>query len=382
MNRNIFEQQHTLFRESVRRFVNDEIVPFHEKWEKEGAISREAWRKAGEYGFLCMAVPEEYGGAGADDYRFNMIVSEELARVGASGPGFVLQSDVVLPYLLRLGTEEQKKRWLPPAVRGEHIWSIAMTEPGTGSDLSAVQTTALLAGDHYVVNGSKTFITNGILNDAVIVVARTSTNPQSPHEGVSLLVVEKGMEGYERGRKLNKIGMHAQDTAELFFNNVRVPRENLLGQEGYGFYYLMENLPQERLTVSVGALALAEAAFEWTTQYCRERKAFGRSIGKFQNSRFKIAEMKTELEITRVFVDRCVMEHNAGNLTAAEASMAKWWTTDLQMRVIDQCLQLHGGYGYMLEYPIAKAYIDSRAAPIFAGTNEIMKEIIGRSLGF
>ncbi len=382
MNRNIFEQHHVLFRESFRRFVAEEVVPRHDQWEKEGAVSRDVWRKAGEYGFLCMSVPEDYGGAGADDFRFNMIVSEELARVGASGPGFALQSDIVLPYLTRLGTDDQKRRWFPDMVQGESIWAIAMTEPNTGSDLSAVRTTAKLAGDSYVVNGSKTFITNGLLNDAVIVVARTSTHERNPHEGLSLLVVERGMAGYERGRRLDKIGMHAQDTAELFFNQVQVPRANLLGQEGHGFYHLVENLAQERLTVSVGAIAAAEAAFDWTTQYCRERKAFGRSIGTFQNSRFKLAEMKTELEITRVFVDRCVLEHNAGNLSAAEASMAKWWTTELQKRVVDQCLQLHGGYGYMMEYPIAKAYIDSRAAPIFAGTNEIMKEIIGKSLGF
>ena len=252
-------------------------------------------------------------------------------------------------------------------VQGESIWAIAMTEPNTGSDLSAVRTTAKLAGDSYVVNGSKTFITNGLLNDAVIVVARTSTHERNPHEGLSLLVVERGMPGYERGRRLDKIGMHAQDTAELFFYQVQVPRANLLGQEGHGFYHLVENLAQERLTVSVGAIAAAEAAFDWTTQYCRERKAFGRSIGTFQNSRFKLAEMKTELEITRVFVDRCVLEHNAGNLSAAEASMAKWWTTELQKRVVDQCLQLHGGYGYMMEYPIAKAYIDSRAVADLRG---------------
>ncbi|HVU86596.1 MAG TPA: acyl-CoA dehydrogenase family protein [Pirellulales bacterium] len=382
MNRNIFEQQHALFRDSFRRFVAEDIVPHHEQWEQDGEVSRDVWKKAGEYGFLCMAVPEEYGGVGTNDFRFNAIVTEELARVGATGPGFPLHTDIVLPYLLRLGTEEQKKRWFPPMVQGDCIWAIAMTEPNTGSDLAAIQTTAAPNGDGYIVNGSKTFITNGIMNDAVIVAVKTAPKEQGSHEGLSLVVIERGMPGYERGRRLNKMGMHAQDTAELFFNDVHVPRENLLGQEGHGFYYLMENLAQERLILAVGAVASAEAAFEWTTRYCMERKAFGRPIGTFQNSRFKLAEMKTEIEIARVFVDRCLTEHNAGNISPVEACMAKWWTTDVQKRVVDQCLQLHGGYGYMLEYPIAKAYIDSRAATIFAGTNEIMKEVIGRSLGF
>ena len=380
MKRTIFEDEHHIFRDSVRKFVKDEIVPFHEQWEAKGMVPRSIWRRAGELGFLCMSAPEQYGGPGVDDFRYNTILAEEMARAGATGPGFGLQTDIVMPYILRYGTEEQKQRWLPGLVRGEIISAIAMTEPNTGSDLAAIQTSAVPQGECFVLNGAKTFITNGILNDLAIVVVRTSRDGR-PHDGLSLLVVERGMAGYERGRKLEKIGMHAQDTAELFFHNVHVPAANLLGEEGGGFRYLMENLPQERMGVAVFAQAGAEAAFEWTLAYCKERKAFGQPIGKFQNSRFKLAEMKTRLEITRVFVDRCVMELNQRTLTAAEAAMAKWWTTDLQKWVVDECLQLHGGYGYMKEYPIARAFCDTRVATIYAGTNEIMKEIIGRGLG-
>jgi alkylation response protein AidB-like acyl-CoA dehydrogenase len=348
MKRTIFEEEHRIFRDSFRAFVKDEIVPFHACWEQEGIVPRQLWRAAGRHGFLCMDVPEEYGGA------------------GATGPGFGLQSDIVAPYLLRYATGEQKRRWLPGMVTGEIITSIAMSEPNAGSDLAGIQTSAVRRGDCFLLNGTKTFITNGLLNDLAIVVARTSRDAK-PHDALSLLVVERGMSGYERGRKLRKIGMHAQDTAELFFNNVQVPCSNLLGEEGKGFRYLMQQLPQERLSVAVAAQAGAEAAFEWTLAYCKERKAFGKPIGSFQNSRFKLAEMKTKLEVTRVFVDRCVMEHNSGALTAEEAAMAKWWTTDLQKWVVDECVQLHGGYGYMLEYPIARAYCDMRAAPIYAG---------------
>ncbi len=381
MKRNIFDEEHRIFRDSFREFVKREITPFHEQWEKDGIVPRDLWRKAGEHGFLCMRVPEEYGGAGVADYRYNLIVNEELTRAGASGPGFSLQSDIVLPYLLRLANAEQKRRWLPGMVSGEWITAIAMTEPGAGSDLAAIQTTAVRDGDHYLLNGSKTFITNGIQSDLVIVVARTSRE-ERPHRGISLLVVERGMEGFARGNKLKKIGMTAQDTAELFFSQVKVPRENLLGEVGKGFTYLMQELPQERLMIAITAMAAAETALEWTVTYCQERKAFGQPIGKFQNSRFKLAEMKTEIEIGRVFVDRCVMEHNEGNLKSDEASMAKWWTTELQKRVVDQCLQLHGGYGYMHEYPIAKAFLDGRAATIYGGSTEIMKEMIGRAMGF
>ncbi len=326
-----------------------------------------------------MDVPEVYGGGDTADFRYNAIVTEELTRAGASGIGYGLHNDVCMPYFLNYATEEQKQRWLPKMCSGETITAIAMSEPNAGSDLAGIQTTAIRHGDHYVLNGQKTFITNGILSDAVIIVAKT--DPEAGHKGISLLVVESGMEGFERGRNLEKIGLKAQDTAELFFHDVHVPTENLLGDEGAGFYYLMSMLPQERLSVAVIAVAACEAVLEMTIGYCRERTAFGRPIGQFQNSRFKLAEMKTETEIARVFVDRCIMELNAGTLTVEEAAMAKWWTTELQQRVVDQCLQLHGGYGYMMEYPIAKAYLDARVQTIYAGTTEIMKEIIGRSLG-
>jgi len=380
MKRNIFEDEHHMFRDAFRRFVEKEIVPCHDQWEKDGVVSREVWLKAGQNGFLGMNVPEEYGGGGVVDFRYNAIVTEELIKVGASGIGFGLHNDITIPYILHYGSAEQKARFLPKMVTGEIITAIAMTEPNTGSDLAGVRTTAIRQNEHYIVNGQKTFITNGILSDLVITVAKT--NPEQSHSGISLILIERGMAGFERGRNLEKIGLKAQDTAELYFNNVEVPAENLLGEEGQGFYYLMTELPQERLSIAVGALAACEAALEWTIQYCKERQAFGRPIGTFQNSRFKLAEMKTEIEIGRVFVDRCITELNAGNLSAEEAAMAKWWTTELQKRVVDQCLQLHGGYGYMLEYPIAKAYLDTRVQTIYGGTTEIMKEIIGRAMGF
>jgi alkylation response protein AidB-like acyl-CoA dehydrogenase len=380
MNRKLFDDEHKMFREAVRRFVQKEIAPYHEQWEHEGIVPRELWLKAGELGFLAMDVPEAYGGLGIADFRYNVVLTEELVRVGASGVGFGLHNDVCMPYFLNYATEEQKQRWLPRFVSGEWITAIAMSEPDAGSDLAGIRTTAVRQEDHYLINGQKTFITNGIQSDVVIVVAKT--DPQAGHGGVSLLVVERGMDGFERGRNLEKIGLKAQDTAELFFHNVRVPVQNLLGSEGQGFYQLMFQLPQERLSIAVMAVAACETALEMTIQYCQERTAFGRPIGKFQNTRFKLAEMKTEVEIARVFVDRCVEELNAGALTAPEAAMAKWWTTELQKRVVDECLQLHGGYGYMLEYPIARAYLDTRVQTIYGGTTEIMKEIIGRSLGF
>ena len=380
MNRTLFEPEHQLFRESFRKFVEREVAPHHAQWEREGVVSREVWRKAGENGFLCMDVPEEYGGSGQVDFRYNMIIVEELVRAGASGVGFSLQNDVVVPYILHHASDEQKRRWLPGMVSGEIITAIAMTEPNTGSDLQGIRTTAIREGDHYIVNGQKTFITNGLLNDLVIVVAKTE--PNAGHEGISLIVVERGMEGYEPGRKLEKIGLHAQDTAELFFNNVRVPASNLLGQEGSGFYYLMGELPQERLTIAVAAVVACETVLGQTIEYCQQRKAFGRPIGRFQNSRFKLAEMKTETTVARVFLDHCVELHNRRELTVEMAAMAKWWTTELQKRLVDECLQLHGGYGYMLEYPVAKAYLDSRVQTIYGGTTEIMKEIIGRAMGF
>ncbi|MDX1992157.1 MAG: acyl-CoA dehydrogenase family protein [bacterium] len=380
MLRTIFNDEHRMFRDSVRRFVEKEIKPYHEQWEKDGLVPRDLWRKAGAQGYLCMDVPEDYGGGGIDDFRYNLILVEELTYANTTGPGFSLHNDVAIPYLLRYGTDEQKRRWLPKCATGENILAIAMTEPGGGSDLANIQTRAIRDGDCYILNGSKTFITNGINNDLVIVACKT--DPTKHHDGLSLIVVERGMEGYTRGRNLEKVGWHAQDTAELFFQDVRVPLENLLGGEGQGFYYLVQNLPQERLVIAAGALAAAEAALDWTIAYCKEREAFGRPIGTFQNSRFKLAEMKTEITIGRVYLDRCVMEHLDGNLSGVEAAQAKWWATDLQNRVVDQCLQLFGGYGYMLEYPIAKAYLDMRWGPIGGGTNEIMKDLIGRAMGF
>lgn len=380
MQADLLTDEHLMFRDAFRRFVAKEITPHHPQWEKDGIVPRDLWQKAGAAGFLCMDVPEPYGGLGVKDFRYNAIISEELVRAAASGPAFAVHTDMVVPYISQFGTEAQKQRWLPGLVNGQTIAAIAMSEPNTGSDVAAVQTTAVRHTDHYLLNGQKTFISNGILNDLVIVAAKT--NPEAGAKGVSLIVVERGAAGYERGRNLDKIGMHAQDTAELFFRDVQVPFDNLIGQENMGFIYLMQRLPQERLTIAVGAIAAAEVALEWTTTYCQQRTAFGRPIGKFQNSRFKLAEMKTEIEIGRTFVDHCISLHNRGDLSVEQAAMAKWWTTDLQVRVIDQCLQLHGGYGYMMEYPIAKAYIDSRAQKIYGGSNEIMKEIIGRAMGF
>lgn len=372
--------EHLMFRDAVREFIKREIVPYHEQWEKDGLVSRDVWLKAGENGFLCMDVPEEYGGLGVDDYRYNAIFSEELSMVGASGPGFGVANELVVPYIMAFGTEEQKRRWLPGMARGEIISSLAMSEPNAGSDLQSIQTTAIKQGDHYLVNGQKTFISNGILSDIAIVACKTT--PGAGARGMSLIVVERGMEGYERGRNLEKVGRHAQDTAELFFKDVKVPLENLLGQEGKGFYQMMHNLPQERLIIGLGAFTAAESAFEQTVAYCQSRTAFGRPIGKFQNSRFKLAEMKAELTVGRVYIDDCIMKQNEGTFTAVEAAICKQWCTDISGKIIDQCVQLHGGYGYMLEYQVAKFYLDARIDPIHGGTNEIMKEIVGRSLGF
>ncbi len=375
-----FDEEHRLFRDSMRTFVEREIVPHHDQWEKDGVVSRELWRKAGEGGFLCLQVPEAYGGLGLRDFRFNMIVIDELVRAYASGPGFTVHSDIVAPYLINYGSEDLKQKYLPKMVSGEWIGALSMTEPDTGSDLAAIKTTAVRDGDTFVINGQKTFVTNGLLNDFVLVLAKTDA--KGAHQGISLIAVDRGTPGYETGRKLEKIGMHAQDTAELFFDNARVPVSNLVGQEGCGFFYVMNQIPQERLAVAVGAVTACEVALETTMQYCRERIAFGRPIGRFQHNRFTLAEMKTEIEIARVFVNHCVLLHNEGGLSTEKAAMAKWWTSELQKRVMDTCVQLHGGYGYMKEYPIAKAYLDSRVQTIYAGTTEIMKEIIGRGMGF
>jgi alkylation response protein AidB-like acyl-CoA dehydrogenase len=378
VERTLFEPEHELFRESYRKFLAQHAEPNHAKWEEQNIVDRSVWVEAGKQGFLGMAVPEEFGGGGVRDFRYNAIITEETTRGGYSGIGFTLHNDVVAPYLLELSNEEQKQRWLPGFASGELITAIAMTEPGTGSDLQGIKTRAVRDGDDWVLNGSKTFITNGINADLVIVVA--CTDPDKGAQGFSLLVVERGMEGFERGRNLDKIGMKAQDTAELSFTDVRVPAANLLGEEGMGFLYLMKNLPQERLSIAVVAAAAMESALEMTIQYCRDRKAFGKSIGSFQNTRFVLAELATETTAVRVLVDKFIELLNDEKLSVQEAAMAKWWTTEAQVRLIDRCLQLHGGYGYMKEYPIAKAYMDSRVQTIYGGTTEIMKEIIGRGL--
>ena len=381
MERVHFEDEHHMFREAFQTFVQREMAPNRERWEESGIVDRELFAAAGAAGFLAMPVPEQYGGAGVEDFRYNQIIAEELARgdVYASGLGLTLHNDVCLPYFMEYTNDEQKERWLPGIASGELITAVAMTEPGIGSDLASMKTTAIRDGDTYVVNGSKTFITNGINSDLVIVAVKT--DPGERHKGMSLLVIERDMDGFERGRNLDKIGLHAQDTAELFFNDVRVPAENLLGAEGQGFFQLVHNLPQERLSIAAAAVAHARAALGWRLDYCKERTAFGQPIGSFQNSRFKLAEMATEVEIGQTFVDRCVDELRADTLTAENAAMAKWWCTEMQKRTMDTCLQLHGGYGYMLEYPVAGAYLDARITTIYGGTTEIMKEVIGRSLG-
>jgi alkylation response protein AidB-like acyl-CoA dehydrogenase len=377
--RPLLDDEHESFRRTARAFIDKEVKPNHEQWEADGQVSREVWTKAGDTGLLCFDVAEEHGGPGVADFRYNMVLAEELTRAGAHGPGFPVHTDIIVPYISTLGTVEQKQRWLPGCVSGETITAIAMTEPGAGSDLQGIRTNAVDKGDHYVLSGSKTFISNGAMADLVIVVARTDAD--AGHKGISLLVVEEGMAGFDRGRNLAKVGMHAQDTSELFFDSVEVPKENLLGEEGSGFISLMLNLPQERLSIATMAAAACEAVLDLCLDYVKEREAFGRPIGKFQNTRFQIAEMATEARVARVFVDDCVRLHNLGELDAKGASMAKWWTTELQKKIVDQGVQLFGGYGYMTEYPIAKAFMDSRVQTIYGGTTEIQKEIIGRSLG-
>ncbi len=375
----LWTAEHEDFRATARTFFEREIVPHHAQWEADGIVPREAWLAAGKAGLLCFDVDEVYGGPGVDDFRYHVVLSEEQTRAGASGPGFSVHSDIIVPYLSSLGTDEQKARWLPGCVTGETITAIAMTEPGAGSDLAGVRTTAVDAGDHWVLNGSKTFISNGINADLVIVVART--DPDAGHAGISLLVVERGMAGFERGRNLDKVGLHAQDTAELSFTDVAVPKENLLGTEGQGFIHLMQNLPQERLIIGAQAVAAAEQVYEMCLEYARTREAFGKPIGKFQHNRFLLAEMATEVAVARAFLDQCLTKHLAGELTATDAAMVKWWSTELQNKLVSQGVQLHGGYGYMTEYPIAKAFLDSRISTTYGGTTEVQKEIIGRSLG-
>jgi len=380
MRHSLYEAGHDEFREMVRGWAEKNVAPFHDQWEKDGIVPRDVWLSGGAQGLLGMDQDERFGGGGVRDFRFNAVLDEEMTRIGASGVGFGLHNDVVGPYLRDLATEEQKQRWLPGFCRGELITAIAMTEPGAGSDLQGIRTTARRDGEGFVLSGAKTFITNGINADLVIVVART--DPDAPgSKGLSLLVVERDMPGFSRGRNLEKVGLKAQDTAELFFDEVRVPAENVLGTENRGFYHLMENLPQERLSIAVGAVASAERVLELTREYVTGRTAFGRPVGSFQNTRFVLAELVTEATVARTFVDECIRHLGTGDLTAVDAAMAKWWTTELQNKVADRCLQLHGGYGYMDEYPVSKAWRDSRVQSIYGGTNEIMKEIIGRSMG-
>lgn len=382
MKRLVFETEHEQLRSTAQEFIAREIAPYAADWERDGQVDREVYKKGGEVGLLGFNIPEEYGGGGVDDFRFNAVIVEELTRFGSASPSFSLQNDIVAPYLVSLGSDEQKQRWLPGFASGEIIGAIAMSEPGAGSDLSGIKTSARRDGDDWILNGSKTFISAGINSDLVIVVCRTDPDPAAKHKAFSLLVVERGMEGFERGRKLDKMGQKAQDTAELHFTDVRVPAANLLGTENRGFYHLMQNLPSERLSIAIGAIAGARSIYEETLQYAKDRKAFGQPIGSFQANRFTIAEMDTELDIAEQFVDRCLAGVVAGELTAVDAAKAKWWCTELGKKVVDNCLQLHGGYGYMNEYSVAKAYVDVRIQTIFGGTTEIMKDLIGRDLGF
>jgi alkylation response protein AidB-like acyl-CoA dehydrogenase len=379
MQRNHYDPEHLAFGEAFRTFVGKEMLPNYLQWEKDGLTPREVFSAAGSNGFLGMEIPEQYGGGGVADYRFNQILGEEVMRagLGGAGLGITLHNDVCLPYFLRYCDGEQKQRWLPGIAAGELITAIAMTEPGAGSDLAGIRTSAVADGDDLIVNGAKTFITNGINADLVITAVRTSADR---HKGLTLVILERGMPGFERGRNLEKLGLHSQDTAELSFTDVRVPRENILGEVGNGFLYLVSNLAQERMSLAVAGVSGARAALDWTIEYVRNRKAFGNSIGSLQNTRFVLAEVATEVDIAEAYVDKCVDALRRGDLTSEDAAKAKWWSTELQGRVADRCLQLHGGYGYMLEYPIARAYADARVTRIYGGATEIMKEIIGRSL--
>ncbi|WP_439113418.1 acyl-CoA dehydrogenase family protein [Hydrogenophaga sp.] len=379
IDRTLFNADHEAFRDSFRRFMDKEIAPFHEAWEEQGYVDRAVWRKAGENGFLCMTMPQAYGGSDADKL-YSVVQMEELARGGFSGIGYGLHSEIVAPYILHYGTEAQKQKYLPLLATGEMVGAIAMSEPAAGSDLQGVKSTAIKQADgSYLLNGSKTFITNGWHADLVIVVAKT--DPAAGAKGTSLLLIERGMPGFEKGKRLKKLGMKAQDTSELFFDNVRVPAENLLGTEGKGFICLMEQLPWERLQIAIGAVSAAQAAIDWTVAYVKDRKVFGQTVAAFQNTRYKLAEMQTEVQVARVFVDKCCELVAVDQLDTATASMAKYWCSDLQCKVMDECVQLFGGYGYMWEYPITRAYADARVQRIYGGTNEIMKEVISRGMG-
>jgi alkylation response protein AidB-like acyl-CoA dehydrogenase len=376
--RTLFTAEHEDFRKTVRRFFETEVVPNREAWDEQQHVDRGLWNKAGEMGLLCVTMPEEYGGMGVDR-TYSTILMEEQSYAGDSGVGFSLHSDIVAPYINNFGSHELKAKYLPKLASGEMVGAIAMTEPGTGSDLQGVKTTAVLDGDDYVLNGSKIFITNGYLSDLVVVVAKTGNSGEGAKD-ISLLLVEAASPGFTKGKPLKKVGMKAQDTCELFFNDVRVPKSNLLGQQGMGFIMLMKELAWERLIIAITSVAGAEAAMKHTLEYTRSRKVFGKPVASFQNTRFKLAEMKAELAIARVYVDRCLEMTLAGKLGVEDAAIAKYWTSDLMNKVIDECVQLHGGYGYMLEYPVARAWIDARAQRIYGGTNEIMKELIARTL--
>tara|TARA_B110000008_G_C16959138_1_gene559413 strand:- start:838 stop:2040 length:1203 start_codon:yes stop_codon:yes gene_type:complete len=380
MRRTIFNEEHEMFRSSVRAFMEKEIVPNHEQWEKDGQVDKAMFKSAGSLGLLGMAIPEVHGGGGIEDFRYNAVINEEIQRAGVIGSGMciTLHNDICLPYFLNYCNEEQADRWMPGLVSGDLMSAIAMTEPSTGSDLASIRTSAIREGDGYLVNGAKTFITNGINSDLVITAVKT--DPNEKHKGMTLMVLERGMSGFERGRNLDKLGMKSQDTAELFFDNVFVPKENVLGGEGAGFLNLVKNLPQERLSIAITGVAHAQAAFDGAVEYVTERKVFDQSVGSYQNTRFELAEMKTELDIAWVFVDRQIEALNGGELTAEDAAEAKWWCTEMQLKVITRCLQLFGGYGFMNEYPIARAYADARVQTIYGGTTEIMKEIIGRQV--
>jgi alkylation response protein AidB-like acyl-CoA dehydrogenase len=377
ITRTVFSEEHETFRRSVRRFMEAEVAPNMERWMAQGHVDREIWRRAGELGFLCTTIPEEYGGAGVDR-KFSAVLIEEQQRVNAMGPGFAVHSEIVAPYISRYGSVEQKQRWLPRMARGETIASLGLSEPGTGSDLQRIATHARRVGDEFTINGSKTFITNGFLTDLIVLCVKTDSSLGA--KGVSLILVEAERTGFRKGKKLNKVGQKAQDTAEIFLDDVRVPASNLLGEEGSGFYYVMQELAWERLIIAIRSVAGAVEAIEQTAGYTKERSAFGKRVLEFQNTRFKLAECKTETQIARVFVDACIDSVCRGELSAEASAMAKWWCTELQNRVLDVCVQLHGGYGYILDYPVARAWADARAQMIYGGTNEIMKEIIGRNL--
>jgi alkylation response protein AidB-like acyl-CoA dehydrogenase len=379
VKRLVFEPEHEQLRQTTRQFIKHEVAPNAEKWERDRIVDRSAYVAAGKYGLIGFNLPEKYGGGGSDDFRFNAVIVEELAKFGSTTPHLDLQNDIVGPYLTSLGTEEQQDRWLPRYITGETIGAIAMSEPSAGSDLAGIRTSAVRDGDDWILNGSKTFISSGINSDLIIVVTRTS--PDAGHRSFSLLVVERGMAGFSRGRKLDKMGLHAADTAELHFDNVRVPGNNLLGTEGRGFYHLMHNLPAERLSIAIAAVAGARETWRQTLQYAKDRKAFGQPIGSFQHNRFVLAELDTELEIAEQYVDRCLRAVVYDELTAVQAAKAKWWCTELAKKTVDACVQLHGGYGYMNEYKVARDFVDTRIKTIFGGTTEIMKDIIGRDLG-